>query len=98
VALAIQLLIFTPASRVVHLPLSDSGTHMVTYAALIAFVLANVAQPGFAFAALGCGLNAAVIVANRGHMPVSLASWTATGRSAEELTRHGVYNNVVLAH
>jgi MFS family permease len=98
VALAIQLLIFTPASRVVQLPLSESGTHMLTYAALSAFVLANLAQPGFVFAALGCGLNAAVIVANGGHMPVSLASWTATGRSAEDLTRHGVYNNIVLAH
>jgi MFS family permease len=98
VALAVQLLLFTPASRAVHLPLSESSAHVLTYAALLAFVLANLAQPGFAIAALGCGLNAAVIVANGGRMPVSLASWTATGRSAAELTRHGVYNNVALAH
>jgi MFS family permease len=71
---------------------------MLTYGALLAFVLANLAQPGFVVAALGCGLNAAAIVANGGRMPVSLTSWTATGRSAEDLTRHGVYNNVVLAH
>ena len=98
VALAVQLVLFTSVSDVFHLPVSETTTHVVTYAALLAFVVANVAQPGFAIAALGCGLNAVVIIANGGRMPVSLASWTATGQSAEDLTRDGVYNNVVLAH
>lgn len=98
VALAVQLVLFTSLSDVFHLPASETTAHIVTYAALLAFVVANFAQPGFAIAALGCGLNAVVIVANGGRMPVSLASWTATGRSAEDLTRDGVYNNVVLAH
>jgi predicted MFS family arabinose efflux permease len=98
VALAVQLVLFTPASRVFHLPVSETATHLVTYGALLAFVVANIAQPGFAIAALGCNFNAMVIFVNGGHMPVSLASWTATGRSAEDLTRDGVYNNVVLAH
>jgi MFS family permease len=98
VALAFQLVLFTPASGIFHLPVSETTTHIVTYCALLGFVVANIAQPGFAIAALGCNLNAMVIIVNGGHMPVSLASWTATGRSAEELTRDGVYNNVVLAH
>jgi MFS family permease len=98
VALAFQLVLFTPASGVFHLPVSETTTHIVTYGALLAFVVANIAQPGFAIAALGCNFNAMVIFVNGGHMPVSLASWTATGRSAEDLTRDGVYNNVVLAH
>ena len=98
VALAVQLVLFTSASQVLHLPASETTAHIVTYGALLAFVVANIAQPGFAIAALGCNFNALVIVVNDGHMPVSLASWTATGRSAEELTRDGVYNNVVLAH
>jgi MFS family permease len=98
IALGFQILLFTPAARVLHLPLSESTTHIATYVALIAFVVANLSQPGFLFAAVGCALNAVAIVANGGRMPVTLASWTATGRSAEDLTRHGVYNNVVLAH
>jgi MFS family permease len=98
VALAFQLMLFTPASGVLHLPVSETTTHIVTYGALLGFVAANLEQPGFAIAFLGCNFNAMVIFVNGGHMPVSLASWTATGRSAAELTRDGVYNNVVLAH
>jgi predicted MFS family arabinose efflux permease len=64
---------------------------------LIAFVVANVRQPGFALAALGCALNTIVIAANGGRMPVSLPSWTATGRGASDLTAQGAYNNVVVA-
>jgi len=98
VALALQIVLFTPAARVLHLPASESTTHIATYAALLAFVAANLAQPGFLFAAVGCALNATAIVANGGRMPVTLASWVATGASADDLTRHGAYNNVVLAH
>ena len=97
VALALQILLFTPAADVLHVPLSESITHIATYAALLAFVAANLAQPGFLFAAAGCALNTIAIVANGGRMPVTLASWVATGRSADDLTRHGVYNNVALA-
>jgi MFS family permease len=98
VALAFQLVLFTPVSGVFHLPVSETTTHIVTYGALLGFVVANLELPGFAIAFLGCNFNAMVIIVNGGHMPVSLASWTATGRSAAELTRDGVYNNVVLAH
>jgi hypothetical protein len=96
-ALALQVLLFTPASHAVHLPVSESNAHVATYVPLLAFVLANVRQPGFGFAAVGCLLNTLVITANGGRMPVSLASWTATGRNAHQLTGHGVYNNVALA-
>jgi MFS family permease len=96
-ALGIQILLFTSASRAVHVSLSESTAHTATYVALLTFVAANIRQPGFALAATGCVLNAVVIAANGGRMPVSLASWTATGKAASELTAHGSYNNVVLA-
>jgi MFS family permease len=96
-ALALQILLFTRAPRVLHLSLSESSAHIATYVALLAFVAANIRRPGFACAAAGCALHAIAIFANGGRMPVSLASWVATGRSAQELTSHGVYNNVVLA-
>jgi MFS family permease len=96
-ALGIQVVLFTPASDLLHLPLSESSAHIATYVALLAFVGANVGQPGLAFAAAGCVLNTIVIAANGGRMPVSLASWTATGRAASDLTQHGSYNNVLLA-
>jgi uncharacterized protein DUF5317/MFS transporter len=97
VALGIQLLLFTPVSSALRLPLSESKAHVLTYAALLAFVAANIRQPGFGIAAAGCAVNTIVIAANGGRMPVSLASWTATGRPGSELTRHGAYNNVALA-
>jgi hypothetical protein len=97
-ALALQILLFTRASRALQIPLlSESNAHVATYVALLIFIVANIRRPGFVFAAAGCALNALVITANGGRMPVSLASWTATGRAAHQLTRHGVYNNVALA-
>jgi Family of unknown function (DUF5317)/Transmembrane secretion effector len=96
-ALAVQIVLFTSFSSALHLPVSESTAHIATYVGLLAFVLANVRQPGFAITATGCALNTIVIAANGGRMPVSLASWTATGRAASELTVHGSYNNVVLA-
>jgi MFS family permease len=97
VALGIQVLLFTPLSTALRLPLSESNAHVVTYVALLAFVAANIRQPGFGIAATGCAVNAIVIVANGGRMPISLASWTASGKHASELIQHGAYNNVVLA-
>ena len=96
-ALAVQLTLFSSASRLLHLPVSESTAHIATYVGLLVFVVANIRQPGFAIAAAGCGLNTLVIAANGGRMPVSLDSWTATGKAASELTAHGSYNNVVLA-
>jgi Family of unknown function (DUF5317)/Major Facilitator Superfamily len=96
-ALAVQVVLFTSVSRAFHVPVSESTAHIVTYVGLLAFVVANVRQPGFAIAAVGCALNTIVIAANGDRMPVSLASWTATGKPASELTAHGSYNNVVLA-
>ena len=96
-ALGVQILLFTSASRALHLPVSESTAHTATYVGLLAFVVANIRLPGFAIAATGCALNSIVIAANGGRMPVSLASWTATGKAASELTAHGSYNNVVLA-
>jgi Family of unknown function (DUF5317)/Major Facilitator Superfamily len=95
-ALGVQILLFTPSLRALLPPLSEANAHIATYVALLAFVAANIRQPGFAFAAAGCALNALVIAANGGRMPVSLASWTATGRAASDLTQHGSYNNVLV--
>lgn len=96
-ALAVQLTLFSSASQLLHLPVSESTAHVATYVGLLAFVVANIRQPGFAIAAAGCALNTLVIAVNGGGMPVSLSSWTATGKPASELTAHGSYNNVVLA-
>ena len=96
-ALAVQLTLFSSASHVLHVPVSESTAHIATYVGLLGFVVANIRQPGFGIAAIGCALNTIVIAANGGRMPVSLASWTATGKAASELTAHGSYNNVVLA-
>ena len=96
-ALGLQIVLFSPLSGLLHLPMSETSAHIGTYVALLAFVGANIRQPGLALAAMGCALNTIVIAANGGRMPVSLASWTATGRAATDLTQHGSYNNVVLA-
>jgi hypothetical protein len=96
-ALAVQVVLFSSASNVLHVPVSESTAHIATYVGLLGFVAANIGQPGLGIAAAGCALNTIVIAANGGRMPVSLASWTATGRPAAELTAHGSYNNVVLA-
>jgi hypothetical protein len=97
VALGVQILLFSSASRMVRIPVSESNAHIATYVALLAFVVANIREPGLVFAAAGCALNTIVIAANGGRMPVSLASWTATGKAASDLTEHGDYNNIVLA-
>jgi hypothetical protein len=96
-ALGVQVVLFSSASHMLHVPVSESTAHIATYVGLLAFVAANIRQPGLGIAATGCALNTIVITANGGRMPVSLASWTATGRPAAELTAHGAYNNVVLA-
>lgn len=97
VALGTQILLFTPAARALPLPLSETTAHLLTYAVLLAFLAANLRRSGFAIAAAGTACNTIAIAANHGRMPVSLKSWTASGKPAAELTRHGFYDNVVLA-
>ena len=95
-ALGLQLLVF---ALPVHVPLLSShvtAVHVASYVLLVLFAVANVRQPGVPLAALGLGLNALVICANGGRMPVRLAAWQATGYSTRSLREHGVYNNNVL--
>jgi MFS family permease len=95
-SLAIQLVIFTRVSHLVPGRL-DGGLHVCTYALLIAFLALNTRYRALWISALGLAANATAIVANGGRMPISLAAWTASGRSAATITAHGFHNNNVLA-
>jgi MFS family permease len=94
-SLATQLLIFTRLSELVPGRL-ENGLHVFTYALLIAFLLLNIRYRALWICALGLAANATAIIANGGRMPISLAAWTASGRSAAAITAHGFYNNNVL--
>ncbi|HET7572685.1 MAG TPA: MFS transporter [Gaiellaceae bacterium] len=93
VALALQLLVYAAGMQV---PGGDGAVHLVSYGLLIAFGLRNLRVPGFALAAAGLGSNALAIFLNGGHMPVSLAAWTESGRPAAELVGDGISNNTGL--
>jgi predicted MFS family arabinose efflux permease len=95
-ALALQLLIFTPAvaavPRVAIVP-----AHIVSYALVGAFLLCNWRRLELLLLGLGFLANAVVIALNDGRMPISLEAWAATGRPAHLLTATGTSNNNVLA-
>jgi MFS family permease len=94
-ALGLQIVIFTPLAS--HLPKpTHTPIHVLTYVLLVAFLVANLRIPGFWMAGIGMLANLAVIVANNGLMPVSLAAWKATGSPASAIAS-GAWNNNVLA-
>lgn len=95
-SLATQLVIFTRVSHLVPGRL-DVGLHICTYALLLTFLLLNTRYRGLWISGLGLAANATAIVANGGRMPISLAAWTASGRSKATITAHGFHNNNVLA-
>jgi len=95
-SLATQLVLFTRLSHLVPARL-DGSLHICTYALLLAFLVLNTRYRALWISAFGLAANATAIVANGGRMPISLAAWTASGRSASTLMAHGVHNNNVLA-
>jgi membrane protein implicated in regulation of membrane protease activity len=96
-ALALQLLVFAIPWTTKMLAGAATAIHVVSYLLLLLFATANLRQPGFGLATLGLALNATVIVANHGRMPVGLSVWKATGKTGADITRNGHYNNNVLA-
>jgi hypothetical protein len=74
--LAFQLLLFSePVAR----SIGDAGDalYVISTAVVMAALLRNLRQPGFALIALGATLNLVAIVSNGGSMPSSGAAWMA---------------------
>jgi hypothetical protein len=91
-ALALQVVITTllpEGSHTLH-----SAVHLLTYAMLGAFLLANVNIPGVRVIAVGAASNVIAIVANAGVMPASRAA----ERIAGEVQDAGYHNATPLAH
>lgn len=95
-SLGTQLVLFTRLAELVPSRLSGS-IHVVTYALLIAFLMANIRYRALWICAAGLAANTTAIVANGGRMPISLSAWTESGRPAALITARGYYNNNVLA-
>jgi hypothetical protein len=96
----VPLTAFTAQSLLVHFPVVSPSTSamlgplviVVTYAAVIVFLAVNRLQPGVKLAALGACLNLAVMLANGGYMPVTLAALERSGHLDRRVVRdNGVY-------
>ena len=91
VALAIQLVLFSPLAE----PVPDDlgrAIYVASTALVGIVVLANLRLTGVPLIALGAALNLAAIVANGGSMPADPAALAALGMTAE-----GNTNSVVVA-
>ena len=96
----VPLAAFTAQATLVHFPLLNPSTSarigplviVVTYAAVVVFLAANRLQPGVKLAAVGACLNLAVMLANGGYMPVTLAALERSGHLDRRVVREdGVY-------
>jgi uncharacterized protein DUF5317 len=96
-AFSLQLLLFAIPWTTRLFGGAATAVHMASYLLLLLFAAANLRKPGFGLATLGLALNATVIAANHGRMPVALSVWKTTGKAGAEITRSGHYNNNVLA-
>lgn len=88
VALVLQVLIFPLPG--LDGPILDQGTstiHLASYAALVAFVIANWREWGIVVMGIGMALNIIVITLNGGFMPTTVSKLYDAGltRSAETL-------------
>lgn len=94
VAMAIQLVIFTPLGDAVG-ERASLVAHVASYALLLAFAAVNRRNLGVLLAGVGTALNAAVIVANDGYMPASRGALEFAGLLTAETTHN---NSVVADH
>src|SRR4030065_172698 len=94
------LIAFAAQAVLVHFPVVSPSTSamvgplviVVTYAAVVVFLAVNRLQPGGKLAAVGAGLNLAVMLANGGYMPVTLAALERSGHLDRRVVREdGVY-------
>jgi len=93
--LAVQFALFSPpvVDWIGDLGVTGPIVYVGSTALVLAALLRNLRQPGLALLALGAALNAVVILANGGYMPVSPDALAAIGR----LEPGGAYGNTVLA-
>jgi MFS family permease len=82
-ALGIQIALFSPLGAAVPAGFV-TPIHVGTYGLLFLFAAANVRMLALLPFSLGMALNAAAIVANGGHMPVSPSAWQAAGLTGGE--------------
>jgi hypothetical protein len=68
---------------------SRVGVLLATYGGLIGFLLLNRRLPGAGFLLLGAGLNAAVMAANGGYMPITPEALARSGHEGQIVTRDG---------
>ncbi|HEX9898864.1 MAG TPA: DUF5317 domain-containing protein [Candidatus Methylomirabilis sp.] len=65
------------------------GVLLATYGGLIGFLLLNRRLPGVGFLLLGASLNAAVMAANGGYMPITPEALARSGHEGQIVTRDG---------
>ena len=65
------------------------GVLLATYGGLIGFLLLNRRLPGVGFLLLGAGLNAAVMAANGGYMPITPEALARSGHEGQIVRREG---------
>lgn len=95
IALAAQIIAFLPdeaASATARI--FTASLHISSYVLILVFVWANRGTRWIWLVGLGLALNAAVILANGGYMPI--APGAVEGGAATEVAVKGVYNNSVL--
>ncbi len=63
------------------------GVLLGTYGGLVGFLLLNRRLPGAAFLLLGAGLNAAVMAANGGYMPITPEALARSGHEGQAVAR-----------
>ena len=88
---------FTVQAALVNFPILSPSTSakigplviMVSYAAVFVFLAVNRLQPGVKLAALGACLNLAVMLANGGYMPVTVAALERSGHLDRRVIREG---------
>ena len=88
--LLVQVVLFSPAAAA----LASLGPviYVVSTAAVLITVLANLRRPGLTLVAIGAALNLAAIVANGGYMPTTAAALRTAGLDPA----HGYSNSVEL--
>ncbi|MBU1048674.1 DUF5317 domain-containing protein [Candidatus Bipolaricaulota bacterium] len=97
-ALLIQLLIFPVFTSDALIPFATAPLHILSYALLAVWILANCRLLPIVTLGLGAVCNFAVLAANGGFMPASANALQQAGLSnlAGTLTREGAYSNLAL--
>ena len=98
VALAVQLMIFPLFSRAPLLPYATVPLHVLSYALVGVWLLANLRVTPLVVVGCGALANFVTVAVNGGRMPASAAALRGAGwsKTADFLVSQGEYGNVVL--